>query len=45
MDEEDLAIVVPLEGTGVNRDEYNTLLEKFEKIEKKYDSKRSKIYY
>lgn len=45
MDEEDLAIVVPLEGTGVNRDEYNTLIEKVEKIEKKYDSKRSEIYY
>lgn len=45
MDEEDLSIVVPLEGTGVSREEYNKLFGKFEKIEKEYENKQSKIYY
>lgn len=43
MDKEDLAIVVPLEGTGVSREEYNKLYKKFERIEEEYDNRRSKI--
>lgn len=45
MDDEDLAIVLPLEGKGVTREEYNELYNKFEKIEKEYNNKRSKIYF
>ena len=37
MDEQELSMVVPLEDTGVDREEYNKLVEKFEEIEKQIE--------
>ncbi|MCI8345537.1 MAG: hypothetical protein HFJ42_06260 [Clostridia bacterium] len=45
MDKEELAEAKTLEGTGVSREEYNYILEKFDKIREKYSDKFNKISF
>lgn len=45
MDKEELAEAKPLEGTGVSREEYNYILEKFDKIREKYSDKFNKMSF